>query len=76
MEESQKTGNEVGVEMVRLCSLVEIEDLIVLTKTVAVKIAVRIVEQNALGVEVRKRPAPLNCLPESCGILERKAFLA
>src|SRR3546814_14591841 len=62
--------------MFGLLSLVEIEDLVVLPEPVTVKIAVGIIEQDAFGVGIGERPAPLHRLPEGRGIFEREPLLA
>ena len=62
--------------MVALRSLVEVEDLVVLAEAVAVEVAVRIVEQDALGVEVGERRVALDRLPEGGRVLEGEALLA
>ena len=50
--------------MVLLRSLVEVENLVILAEAVAVKVAVRIVEQDALGVEVGERLIALDRLAD------------
>ena len=57
LEEGQQAGDEVQLQVVLLRVLVEVQDLVVLAESVAVEIAVRVVEEDALGVEVGERLA-------------------
>ena len=52
LEERQQAGHQIQLQVVLLRSLVEVEDLVVLAEAVAVEVAVRVVEQRALGVQV------------------------
>ena len=52
LEEREQAGHQVQFQVVLLRSLVEIEDLVVLAETIAVEIAVRVVAQRALGVQL------------------------
>ena len=54
---------------------IQIEDLVVLPKAVLVKIAIRVVHEDVLGVEVGERGVSLHGLAERRGILERKTLL-
>ena len=76
LEERQQAGDQISVQVVCLRSLVEVEDLVVLAETVAVEVAVGIVEQDALGVEVGERLVALHRLSEGGRVLEREALLA
>ena len=53
----QQAGDQIQLQVVLLRALVEVEDLVVLAEAVAVEVAVRVVEQDALGVEVGERRA-------------------
>ena len=55
LEERQQAGDQIQLQVVLLRALVEVEDLVVLAEAVAVEVAVRVVEQGALGVEVGER---------------------
>ena len=55
LEERQQAGDQIQLQVVLLRSLVEVEDLVVLAEAVAVEVAVRVVEQDALGVQLGER---------------------
>ena len=57
LEERQQAGDQIQLEVVLLRSLVEVEDLVVLAEAVAVEVAVRVVEQDVLGVQIGERLA-------------------
>ena len=76
LEEREQAGHEVQFQVVLLRSLVEIEDLVVLAEAVAVEIAVRVVAQRALGVQLGELGAALDRLPEGGRVLEGESFLA
>ena len=62
--------------MVLLRLVVKVEDLVVLAEAVAVEVAVRVVEENALGIQVSERLVALDRLTEGSLALKREALLA
>src|SRR6266478_4686415 len=60
--------------MILLRPLIEVQDLVILAEAIAVKIAIRVVEDDALGIKVGKSPTALDCLSECGRVLERKAL--
>ena len=59
LEEGQQAGHQIQLQVVLLRSLVEVQDLVVLAEAVAVEVAVGVVEEGALGVEIGKLCAAL-----------------
>jgi hypothetical protein len=76
LEERQQARHQIQFKVLLLRSLVEVQDLVVLAETVAVEVAVRVIEQRALGVQIDELRPALDRLPESGRVLERKALLA
>jgi hypothetical protein len=76
LEERQQARHQVHFKVLPLRSLVEVQDLVVLAEAVAVEVAVRVIEQRALGVQIGELRPALDRLPESGRVLERKALLA
>ena len=74
--EGEQAGDEIEFEVFPLGVGIQIEDLIVLPKAVLVKIAIRVVHEDVLGVEVGERGVSLHGLAKRRGILERKTLLA
>ena len=50
LEERQQARHQVEFEVVLLRPFVEVQDLVVLAEAVAVEVAIRVVEQDVLGV--------------------------
>ena len=76
LEEGQQACHQVQVLMIALGGLVQVQDLVVLAEAIAVEVAVRVVEQRVLRVQVRQYGVALHGLPECGRVLERKALLA
>ena len=76
LEEREQAGHQVQLQVVLLRAMVEIEDLVVLAEAVTVEIAVRVVAQRALGVQLGELGAALDRLPESGRVLEGESFFA
>ena len=75
LEEREQAGHQIQLQVVLLRSLVEVEDLVVLAEAVAVEVAVRVVEQRALGVQVGEALAlPLTACPKVAEYSKEKPF--
>ena len=60
--------------MVLLRPFIKIENLVVLAKTITIKIAIRIIKKRALGIERNKIRLALYCLAKGSRILKRKSL--
>ncbi len=76
LKERQQAGHQIQLQVVLLRSLVEVQDLVVLAEAVAVEVAVGVVEERALGVELGELGLALDRLSERGRVLEREALLA
>ena len=64
LEERQQAGDEVRLQIGLLRLIVEVEDLVVLAEAVAVEVAIRVVEEDTLGVQVGEPLVALDRLTE------------
>jgi hypothetical protein len=64
LEERQQACHQVQLQVVALGSFVEVEDLVVLAEAIAVEVAVGVVEQRALGVQIVSFGLPLTACPK------------
>ncbi len=76
LEEREQAGHEIKIQVLLLRCFVEVEDLVVLAEAVAVEVAVRVVEQHALRVQVGELLVALDRLSEGGRVLEGEALLA
>ena len=66
---------EVQLQVVLLRPLVQVEDLVVLAEAVAIEVAIRVVEQRALGVQLDEIRVALDRLSKGGGVLKRESLL-
>ena len=76
VERRPKTSHQIEFELVFLRPFVQIQNLVVLSETVAVEVAIRVVEQDALCVQVSQRLVAFDGLAKCGRVLERESVLA
>ncbi len=73
LHEGHQAGREIQIQMPLLGFLVQVQDVVVLAVSIAVEVAVRIVEQHRAGVLLGEQFVAFDGLLERSGILEREA---
>src|SRR5687768_14546743 len=75
LEEREQARHQIQLQVILLRVLVEVKDLVVLAEAITVEVAVRVVEQRVLGIEVSKRRIAFDRLPEGGRVFEGESLL-